>query len=767
PELAIWSVLTLTLFTGIGGARSLTRSFELSERAFAGSKAYSHIVITLFPLNYKFVPMAEGSSSSPWLYKAAAITAAATLTAGAGYVIYKYVLASEPEQEAEEAPMSMQALLTGGATGSASQGPSIAIRKTPSPPKQRAGPSLPTRKPAPKPPSTTITVIEDGPSDSGASTSAASSAAASKPAGTGLKSCACCSKPLKSGMLPLRCGNCKSVYYCSISCQKKHWPEHKPSCTKVASPRPDAPAAGGSGPSGDSGAAGPSGGSPAEKSYKAAVTGEEAAPAPTSSEAPAASPAEGSSTSSTSPSGDAAAPADSAAPEAPAATEVAEKAAEQPKEEDAVPAAEPVEGAGEEKAAEAKEDAAAAAAPAEGAAAAAAAEEGSSSSGAPGAAHGGLQGALVEVLRQAAERGAGTLDGRFEEAVMYFLGGKLPTALAAFQALQTAARQQSRSDLVMELHKWLGHTHTKLGNFTAAADSFRAGIEAAQAEDNAAAQVDNAVGLGNLWKSVGKLSEATEVLKEALIVAQKADSAGMQSEVLVALGNAVMSAEPEEGLTCLQIAVKLREDEVAKAAETGDRAAMATGMMQAAAAMVNMAAALFATHRFQQAKQAYEQAMEIFELMEDHDKVIQVLINLANLAELQLDMPQEALRYRQALATALEEAGHSGIAGGAETAPCGVCNQPIHITQARTRGDADSAAKGPMVILGCLHVQHDNCFKEYCDRARESVAAAAAGLAAATQGGEEAAAVAAAAASPGVKRTTTCPTCKAPVPVMT
>ena len=32
--------------------------------------------------------------------------------------------------------------------------------------------------------------------------------------------------------------------------------------------------------------------------------------------------------------------------------------------------------------------------------------------------------------------------------------------------------------------------------------------------------------------------------------------------------------------------------------------------------------------------------------MEDHDKVIQVLINLANLAELQLDTPGEALEIR-------------------------------------------------------------------------------------------------------------------------
>jgi hypothetical protein len=46
---------------------------------------------------------------------------------------------------------------------------------------------------------------------------------------------------------------------------------------------------------------------------------------------------------------------------------------------------------------------------------------------------------------------------------------------------------------------------------------------------------------------------------------------------------------------------------------------------------------------------------------------------------------------------------------------------------------------------------------------KDAVAAAAA----AAQGGEVAAAIAAAAAMPGAKRTTPCPTCKAPVPVMT
>ncbi len=47
-----------------------------------------------------------------------------------------------------------------------------------------------------------------------------------------------------------------------------------------------------------------------------------------------------------------------------------------------------------------------------------------------------------------------------------------------------------------------------------------------------------------------------------------------QSEVLVALGNVVMAADPEEGLQCLQIAVKLREDEVGTDGDVFEAAAI-------------------------------------------------------------------------------------------------------------------------------------------------------------------------------------------------
>lgn len=45
----------------------------------------------------------------------------------------------------------------------------------------------------------------------------------------GRSSCRC---PKIGGLIPLRCGSCKSVRYCSPECQKGHWKAHKKKCRK-------------------------------------------------------------------------------------------------------------------------------------------------------------------------------------------------------------------------------------------------------------------------------------------------------------------------------------------------------------------------------------------------------------------------------------------------------------------------------------------------------------------------------------------------------
>ena len=43
--------------------------------------------------------------------------------------------------------------------------------------------------------------------------------------------CAFCEEsPLRAAMKRSRCGKCKQVVYCSVGCQKAHWPLHKKCC---------------------------------------------------------------------------------------------------------------------------------------------------------------------------------------------------------------------------------------------------------------------------------------------------------------------------------------------------------------------------------------------------------------------------------------------------------------------------------------------------------------------------------------------------------
>lgn len=70
--------------------------------------------------------------------------------------------------------------------------------------------------------------------------------------------------------------------------------------------------------------------------------------------------------------------------------------------------------------------------------------------------------------------------------------------------------------------------------------------------------------------------------------------------------------------------------------ESGSRDGLATAIMEHANTLVSLAGALYAMQRFPAAVEAYEQSLVVFELVEDVDRITKVLLNLHNMAEIQV-----------------------------------------------------------------------------------------------------------------------------------
>jgi hypothetical protein len=81
----------------------------------------------------------------------------------------------------------------------------------------------------------------------------------------------------------------------------------------------------------------------------------------------------------------------------------------------------------------------------------------------------------------------------------------------------------------------------------------------------------------------------------------------------------------------------------------GERNGLATAIMEQAGALRGLAGARDVGPRYADARDAYAQALDVFEMIGDTDKVAKSLVNLANLYELQVGGGRPAWEREEAL----------------------------------------------------------------------------------------------------------------------
>ncbi|KAG1661972.1 hypothetical protein FOA52_007144 [Chlamydomonas sp. UWO 241] len=357
--------------------------------------------------------------------------------------------------------------------------------------------------------------------------------------------------------------------------------------------------------------------------------------------------------------------------------------------------------------------------PAGGAAAPAPAGEASSSSGSPSAAAGAagaavvpacratpqtMSEALASVLQESAAGQADEVEAKFETAVMLFLRADYRGAIELLVQVQALARGRGEVQMEGEVYKWLGHCWGKLSDMRKAETYFTEGAEFAAASGLPKIQLDCLGGLGMMCRAQDDPNRALIFLGKAMELAESINDIESTAAMLVNIGNVLMQVDPEKGLITLEAAVILRQKQIERLGEGGDRALLATAVMEHATAMVNLASALYVCKKMDEAKFAYERSLEVFEVVEDADKVAKVLINLANMSELQIKTPDaksEAARYRDRLLSFLQRVG-----ARVPEDTCAICLDPLRMCSPSEEGKE-------LIMLACMHCLHDDCWSKH------------------------------------------------------
>ncbi|KAF6249422.1 hypothetical protein COO60DRAFT_970657 [Scenedesmus sp. NREL 46B-D3] len=317
---------------------------------------------------------------------------------------------------------------------------------------------------------------------------------------------------------------------------------------------------------------------------------------------------------------------------------------------------------------------------------------------------------LKNYLQQHSAAQSDPLQQQFEQAVLLYVRQEHRTALAQLQAVQRAAEQQGQLALAGDACRWMGHAYSKLGDAAKAAGSFANGCQLAEKSGNKKLQVDCLSGMGAMHRDNGQLRAAEGFMRQALRCAEALGDDVVRASCLTHLGSVLVASDAGAAIKHLEEAVQLREDQVILLHDEGKRgSSLATAIMEHAGSLVSLAGAYYCSQRYVDAGDAYSKSLAVFEMIDDTDKVVKCLINLANLYELQIQHPAArgtAAEQRQRLyALSVQQQ-----LGRAVPETCSICCEPISPLSPTTDEDQK------LLLLGCLHCFHHKCWESWSEK---------------------------------------------------
>lgn len=298
------------------------------------------------------------------------------------------------------------------------------------------------------------------------------------------------------------------------------------------------------------------------------------------------------------------------------------------------------------------------------------------------------------------------------DGVTAFHACRFREALGAFERMRDAARGAGLGREEGQAYRLIANALDKLdapeGDIE---DAYKRALAIAHKQDDMELSFNTLTGMGSHAAKTGDLELAEHFYLQSLTLARRVLT---QQEEAVAEGNLGMclgqsEARRSECFEHFRKAIML---------QTGYGANLHT----VATLHANLASALGADGKHREAEAEYKKALHMAQQAGDRRVEANVLMNLANIYDAELSMPEKARQCRQALSDL--RAGISGQGLGADAAPgladdvaapgAGVCAVCL---------DALEGAEGrPVTVLPCCHAYHTSCWEGYLRTSEDSQA---------------------------------------------